>query len=125
MVNNPKLVPTIYDGWQAYQEIVIQALRPLDKAQLAQRAGTTLRSVDEITKHIIDARARWFYLLMGEGGEAFQSMGKWDRRGGRARRAEELVDGFPRTWQGMFDAIDGWSPEDWQMSWPGEDNNRL
>ena len=74
MVNNPQFAPTIYDGWQAYQEFVIQALRPLHEAQLAQRARLTLRSVDEITRHISGANfptGRAEPGLAGEGDNPF------------------------------------------------------
>jgi len=120
MSENPQLIQTIYAGWGAYQEAVIRALRPLNAEQLALHAGPKLRTVDAIARHIIGARARWFYLLMGEGGEEFKSLGRWDHRDGRPRSAEELVGGLERTWQGMQAAIARWSPEDWEKTWPGE-----
>ena len=79
-------------------------LGALDADQLALRAAPYLRSVGEIAAHIIGARARWFYLLMGEGGEEFEALGKWDRRGKKAQTAEELVRGLEETWVGMHDA---------------------
>ena len=36
------------------------------------------------------------------------------------RSAEELVEGLKKTWEGMHDAIDSWSAEQWGDSWPGE-----
>lgn len=122
MTENHGLLPAIYAGWHTYQEITIEALRPLNDVQLALRASPHLRSVDEIARHIIGARARWFYLLMGEGGDEFKAFGKWDRRGERTRSAQELVSGLERTWQGMQAAIASWSPEDWGKTWPGEDD---
>jgi uncharacterized damage-inducible protein DinB len=117
------IVPAIYAGWNAYQQAVIAALKPLDESQLASRVSPKLRSVEQIASHMIGARARWFYLLMGEGGSSFEALGKWDRHGGRVRRAEELVDGLERTWKGMQSAIASWSAEDWQKTWPGEDES--
>ncbi len=101
MTENQQLLPTIYNGWHTYQKVIIKALRPLTEDQLDLRASLKLRSVNEIARYIIGARARWFYLLMGEGGEDFAALGKWDRRGGMARSAEELISGLERTWQGM------------------------
>src|SRR5690606_28840664 len=86
-------------------------------------AGPTLRSVGHIAAHMIGARARWFHALMGEGGDEFQALGNWDRRGARARSAQELGDGLERTWQGMHEAIARWTPEEWQETWPGEDES--
>lgn len=111
---------TIYEGWYTYQDALLKALRPLQPDQLALRAALNLRSVDEIARHIIGARARWFYMLMGEGGDAFKAFGRWDRRGARARSVAELVSGLEATWQGMQAAIDRWTPEQWQQTYPGE-----
>jgi hypothetical protein len=62
-------------------------------------------------------------LLIDEGEEGFKALGKWDRRGGWARSAEELVSGLERTWKGMQAAIAGWSPVEWQQTWPGQDRS--
>jgi uncharacterized damage-inducible protein DinB len=123
MSNDQKLLSSIYKGWHTYQEVLIQALRPLQEDQLALRVDPKLRTVGEIARHIIGARARWFYQLMGEGGEEFEAFGKWDRRGGRERDAEELIHGMERTWEGMQVAIASWSAEEWQKTWPGEDKS--
>ncbi len=117
----PELVSTFYTGWGSYQDSLIKALAPLKPEQLALRAAPGLRSMAESAAHIIGARARWFYLLMGEGGDEFKELGRWDQRGARARGAEELVHGLATTWDGMHAAIDRWSPQDWQLTWPGED----
>jgi uncharacterized damage-inducible protein DinB len=114
-------ISAIYEGWRSYQNTLSRALAPLTAEQLGLRAGPDLRSVGEITAHIIGARARWFYQLMGEGGEEFAVLGKWDRRGAPARSAAELVQGLEATWRGMHEAIARWTPEEWQQTWPGED----
>jgi len=123
MSENQGLAPAVFDGWRAYQEALTKMLAPLDSDQLALRAAPNLRSVGAIATHIIGARARWFYLLMGEGGDEFEALGGWDRRGARARSADELVRGLEATWTGMQEAIARWSPEDWEKSWPGEDES--
>ncbi len=111
----------IYEGWYQYQNTLSQALAPLTAEQLGLRAGPGLRSVGEIAAHIIGARARWFYQLMGEGGEEFAVLGKWDRRGATAKSAAELIQGLESTWRGMQEAMARWTPEEWQETWPEED----
>lgn len=123
MENDHRQIQYIYGGWHTYQRAFSKAIAPLDADQLAMRAAPKLRSVGEIAAHIIGARAHWFYLLMGEGGEAFEALGKWDRRGTKAQTAEELVRGLEATWVGMHDAIVRWSAEDWEKTWPGEDDS--
>lgn len=81
MTMDEELIPSFYEGWHAYQEVLAKAIAPLDADQLALRASSNLRAVGEIVAHIIGARARWFHLLMGEGGDEFKALGRWDRRG--------------------------------------------
>ena len=116
-----QLVTAVYDGWHAYQLAVVKAIAPLSEEQLEFRATPDLRSVQQIALHVIGARARWFYMLMGEGGEAFEEMCPWDRPGARSRSATELVSGLERTWEGMQEVIGRWTEADWQQTWPGED----
>lgn len=123
MSNENELVSSIFDGWHQYQQNLIKAITPLTTAQLELRAGKDLRSVGENTTHMIGARARWFYLLMGEGGTEFEQLGKWDRRGAKARSSEELVAGLEATWQGMHQAIARWTAEDWEKVWEGESDD--
>ncbi len=72
---------------------------------------------------MIGARARWFYQLMGEGGEPFAGLAQWDRKNMPERSAAEIVAGLEATWQGMQAAIQRWSPEEWQKTYPGEDGS--
>jgi uncharacterized damage-inducible protein DinB len=123
MTADTKLISSIYEGWHAFQEVMTKAIEPLTSDQLAFRSASDLRSVAEITAHVIGARARWFYLLMGEGGEEFKALGGWDRQGAVARSAAELVSGLETTWRGMQAAISRWTEEEWDMTWPGEDDS--
>ena len=113
----------IYDGWRGYQDLLIGALAPLTAEQLNLLAVPSLRSVGEIAAHIIGARAHWFHALMGEGGDEFALLGRWDRRGAPARSAAELVQGLEATWRGMQAAMARWTAEEWQQTWPGEDES--
>jgi uncharacterized damage-inducible protein DinB len=123
LTSDNQLVLSIFEGWCAYQEVMTKAIAPLDEKQLELRAGPNLRSVREIAAHIIGARARWFFLLMGDGGDEFATFGKWDRRGSKARSTEELVNGLEATRIGIQGAIQSWTPDDWEETWPGEDDS--
>ncbi len=123
MAENQELTSSIYEGWHTYQRALIKALRPLEPHQLALRAAPHLRSVGEIVRHMIGARARWFHALLREGGEEFAALATWDRSDAPERSAAELIGGLETTWQGMQDAIRGWSPEEWQQTYAGEDDS--
>jgi uncharacterized damage-inducible protein DinB len=120
MTEVQELIPSIYAGWHAYQDAMTRVIAPLGPDHLSLRAAPSLRSVAEITAHMVGARARWF---QGEGGREFEAFGEWDRREARARSADELVSGLEGTWTGMHAAISRWTPEDWRKTWPGEDDS--
>ena len=123
MTKNQELIQSIYKGWHDYQQVLTRVIDPLDSGQLALRAATNLRSVGEIAAHMIGARARWFHMLMNEGGDEFKALGRWDRRGAKPRSEEELASGLETTWSGMHEAIAQWTGEDWEQTWPGEDDS--
>ncbi len=121
MMNGQPSLDVLFPGWQNYQNLLIKALAPLSPDQLNLRAAPNLRSIEEIASHMIGARARWFYQLMGEGGEQFAAYSKWDRKDMPVCSAAELVEGLEGTWQGMQAAIASWTPEEWLQTYPGQD----
>src|SRR5580693_5653266 len=98
MTQLPSSMPTIYAGWQTYQGLLIAALAPLTPEQLALRAAPGLRSIGGLARHMIGARARWFYIDMHEGGAEFAALSEWDREGQPTRSAAEMVGGLEATW---------------------------
>jgi uncharacterized damage-inducible protein DinB len=117
---SPVLIPTLYTGWHHYQSLLTTALGPLSADQLTLRAAPNLRSIGDLATHMIGARARWFHMLMNEGGDEFAALGGWDRSGEPLRSAAELVHGLEATWAGMQAAIGRWTPDDWLVTYPGE-----
>jgi uncharacterized damage-inducible protein DinB len=120
MTDNPTLVPTLYAGWKNYQGLLVTALAGLTPDQLALGAAPGLRTIHDTTAHIIGARARWFHVLLGEGGDEFAALGTWDRPGQPSRSAAELVGALEATWQGMQAAITRWTTDEWAQTYPGE-----
>jgi uncharacterized damage-inducible protein DinB len=121
MNDNPEFMHAIFDGWHTYQSILVQVLGPLTDEQLAFRAGPGLRTIDEIARHIVGARARWFYIDLNAGGETFEKLSQWDHHGAQFRSADELVSGLVQTWKIMQETIKGWTTEDWGSSWPNDE----
>ncbi len=117
---NKRTLNAIYDGWEVYQNKLIKALAPLTPEQLALAASPSLRSIGRIAAHMIGARARWFYQLLGEGGPEIRVLTRIDRRGAPDRTADELVQGLQTTWQFMTEARKHWTQEQWEQTYPGE-----
>src|SRR5207245_1500735 len=118
MTVDNEFIPTIYQGWRDYQKALTRAIAPRNAEQLSLRVSSNLRSVREIAAHVIGARARWFSLQFGEGGDAFKAFGSWDRPEAKVWSADEIVKGLEATWFGMQEAITRWTPEDWEQTWP-------
>ena len=110
---NPTLA-IMTQGWQTYQEQLSAALAPLTAEQLALRAAPGLRSIEELARHLIAVRSRWFHRVLGAGDATFGAIGEWDREGQPPRSADELVGGLAQTWQVMQAALATYTPDDLQ-----------
>lgn len=99
-----------YAGWDRYQTLLCDAIAPLSAEQLALRPSPSLRSVGEIARHIIGARARWFQIDFGEGGPEIEPLQKWDGPSQPALSGAELVHGLTATWEMMADCLNRWTP---------------
>jgi uncharacterized damage-inducible protein DinB len=70
----------LYEGWEAYQDLLINAVEPLTPDQLCLRTAAHLRSVGETCRHIIGARARWTQFGLSLGDQETEKFGRWDRK---------------------------------------------
>lgn len=106
----PTTALTFYEGWETYQNLLIQALAPLTADQLAWQAAPHLRSIQQNCLHIIGARARWCSLVLGLDDESLVTLGEWDDKGMPVRSAAELVNGLQQSWQVLRNALQSWTP---------------
>jgi uncharacterized damage-inducible protein DinB len=102
------------EGWQTYQQKLIEALAPLSAEQLALRAAPSLRSIEQIARHMVSVRAGWFHRFLGEGGDDFGALATWDAPESSVRPAEELVQGLTLTWQVLQETLARYTPTDLQ-----------
>lgn len=112
MAGDHTSLATVYKGWDAYQQQLVNAITPLSPDQLTLRAAPNLRSIGMIATHLVAVRARWFHNLMGEGSAELARIGTWDRSGQPVRSADELVSGLETTWQMIQDALARWTTAD-------------
>lgn len=102
-----------YQGWEAYQELLIQVIAPLSDEQLALRAAPHLRTIGENVAHIIGTRVGWFHGNMGEGeAEIVAPLDMWDAPGAPNRSAAELITGLKTTWQMLHNSLANWTAAD-------------
>ena len=111
-------------GWLNYQHQLSIALARLSPEQLALRAAPDLRSIDELTRHVLAVRAGWFHYNLGEGNLDFSAFQKWDEPGSLPRSADELVSGLEKTWQVMQEVLGRYTLKDLQSTvedeWEGQ-----
>ncbi|MHB8626700.1 MAG: DinB family protein [Aggregatilineales bacterium] len=112
-------------GWQKYQNQLSIALARLSAEQLALRAAPNLRSIDELTRHMIAVRAGWFHYALGEGNEDFGAFQKWYETGSLPRSADELVSGLEKTWQVMQEVLGRYTLADLQSTVQDESEGKI
>lgn len=112
------------EGWQYSQNQLSRALAQLEPAQLALRAAPGLRSIDELARHIIAARAGWLHYNLEEGDPDLAAFTSWGEPGSPPRSASELVHGLGKTWQVMQEILGRYTLSDLQSTvqdeWKGQ-----
>ncbi|HEX3722940.1 MAG TPA: DinB family protein [Nitrolancea sp.] len=101
-----------YDGWKPYQDLLVEAIRPLTNEQLAIRAAPQLRQLWELAAHILSARVYWFHRVLGEGSAELAPMMTWDDEGMPQRDAGSLISGFTQTWMLIEACLRRWTADD-------------
>ncbi|HEU0028522.1 MAG TPA: DinB family protein [Ktedonobacterales bacterium] len=110
-----------YQGWERYQDLLIQAISDLTPEQLNYRTADHLRSIGETVRHIIGARARWLHFVLGFDGPALVELGRWDRDDMPERTSQELTEGLRSSWAVLRDALAGWTSADLAVMVPNVD----
>ena len=109
MTNDPTVVAPYYQGWEVYQQHLLDVVTPLTAGQLDLRVAPHLRSVGMIATHIVLVRAGWLHYVLKVGGDVLGPIGAWDGADQPARSAAELVDGLRITWQVIAGVLNRWS----------------
>jgi uncharacterized damage-inducible protein DinB len=103
----------VYAGWEEDQRRMIASIEPLTDAQLALRAAPHLRTIGHLAAHIIAARARMIYWILGVGDSGLDAFAMWDgfdQPAPRAiRPASDLVNGLETTGQAIQHALNRWT----------------
>jgi uncharacterized damage-inducible protein DinB len=108
----------VFDGWNGYNQSLIEAVRPLTREQLMYRSHSEMRSVGELAWHISHGRADWFRRMPAPGSEvlwsAIQALSV------DPTEPEALVVWLQRTWGMISETLSSWSVEDLRQSYPHE-----
>lgn len=111
----------ILDGWQGYQQSIVNAVEPLTPDQLRWRPAENFNSVGELARHISLGRIEWFMRMETPGSEELASqIPEWeeDEDGNRhivesaipiAENPAALVLWLEKTWQMIEQTIHTWT----------------
>jgi len=114
MATDAEHLSRFYQGWDRYQDLLVEVVGNLSDEQLALQAAPSLRPVWTLAAHIISARAGWFHQMMGEAPDRsdFDEMHDWDLDDQPQRTAAELVDGLRESWEMIAECLARWTPDD-------------
>jgi len=108
-------------GWGAYQQLLVDAVRPLTAEQLALGVGRDLRSAGEIAAHIVRTRAGWLLEALGDGVGELERWTSFGREGSTVPSAEELVAALEASWQPIKAGLERWTAADYAQSFTSEE----
>ncbi|HEY7357997.1 MAG TPA: DinB family protein [Ktedonobacterales bacterium] len=103
---------TFYQGWEDYQQSLVEIIAPLSPEQLAIPAAPHHWPVGRLAQHMVGNRVWWFQNWMGEGSPDLAPIAHWDEDEQPARSAAELVAGLEATWRLIQDTLARWTPAD-------------
>lgn len=120
----------IFDGWNGYNQSIINAVTPLTPAQLNWRPKEKFNSVGELVRHISLGRLTWLLRAAAPGSkELANEISEWnqDSDGNKdiiessidiCEQPEELVNWLNLTWQIIENSLTSWSFSDLSKTYP-------
>jgi uncharacterized damage-inducible protein DinB len=92
---------------------LVDAIAPLNDAQLGLTAAPGLWPVRMLVSHVVSVRHWYFSSWMGEGGTEWMKYDDWDEREEMAtRQSAELVRGLEETWSIVLSSLQHWKVAD-------------
>lgn len=115
--HTPSLI-TFYQGWETYQQSLVETIAPLSSEHLAFPVAPHHWSIGRVAQHMLSARVWWFQVWMGEGSPDLAPIVHWDEDEQPARSAAELVAALESTWHIISEALARWTPADLGQVFP-------
>ncbi len=105
-----------YDGWQTYNERIVEVVRDLSDEQLGIRPAPDRWPIWATVAHTAGVRVYWLCGVLGEPGaettpftDPLSGLG-WEDDEATPRRADELVLALETTWRIVESCLDRWTP---------------
>jgi uncharacterized damage-inducible protein DinB len=109
-VSSP-IADAILQGWKVYHDHLVITVKGLSPEQLELRIAPNLRTVKEITIHIIAGRISWFQGALKEQEEntEFRSLEKWEETPDLTLSADQIAYGLETSWALIQDSVARWT----------------
>jgi uncharacterized damage-inducible protein DinB len=117
MSSSDTSVARFYDGWQRYNERIVEVVRNLSADQLQVRPAPDRWPMWATVGHTAGARVYWLCGVFGEPGAeatpfADPSSGiGWEDDLDTPRTAAELTEALMTSWQIIADCLQRWTPD--------------
>ena len=133
MTGAARILEPFIAGWAGYQQLLLDAIRPLTVEQLSSRTAPFQWTVWQLASHMAGSRAYWFNDVLGEGPPEVRDMFRvaqttvpglplsdagWEDDENHPRTAAELTDAFERTWTLLEEPLRRWTAEDLEVEFP-------
>ncbi len=137
MSNASDSLLTVFDGWNGYQQSIVNAVNPLTREQLAWRPAENFSSVGELVRHISLGRLTWLTRMDAPGSaDVAGQISAWvvDSDGNRdiaegsvaiTEHPAELVRWLEITWQVIENTLRSWSTADLSQAYPHRWNGEM
>ena len=112
----PPHVIDFYSGWENHNELLVDALTPLEQEQLSWAPAPHMWTVRRLANHIVAARAWWFGAWMGEDTETLTPLVDYDvELGADEREAGPICEALNRSWASLKKSLGRWTETDLDM----------
>jgi len=114
----------IFEGWDGYQQSIVNAVAPLNREQLVWQPSPEHRSVGDLVRHIALGRLSWFMRMDAPGSKRLvEKIAVWrtDNDGNRyivedgidiAEQADTLVSWLESSWEMIDQTLSAWTVVD-------------
>lgn len=110
-------VGRFYEGWQIYNERIVEVVRDLSAEELAVRPADDLWPIWATVGHTAGARVYWLYGVFEEAGvettpfsDPLSGIG-WEDDLDTPRTAAELTEALETSWRVIAGCLQRWTPD--------------
>ena len=119
MTNDDTSIRPYYEGWQIYNERILEVVSALSAKELAVRPAPERWPIWATVGHTAGARVYWLCDVFGEPGAettpfSLSDVGRgigWEDDLDTPRSAAELTEALESTWRIIADCLERWTPD--------------